>query len=123
MALAVLLRDPEENPVALSRRPSAPGPGRRTAGGPAVSPAGPGAAPTPVPARLQKWQGLMLPWGHTTSGRRRAPCCLQAHEWPVAPERPQEKEKKIKKGLLSYFYNCQDRFWGRAAARLAEARG
>lgn len=41
----------------------------------------------------------MLPSGRPTSGRRRVPCCLQAHEWPVAYERPQEKEKKIK-GVL-----------------------
>lgn len=57
MALAVLLCDPEENTVALSRRPSAPGPGRRAAGGSPVSPGALGQRP-PRPGPLAEVAGV-----------------------------------------------------------------
>ncbi|KAL9869136.1 uncharacterized protein GJ701_004035 [Geothlypis trichas] len=76
------------------------GAGRRAAGGPAASPAGPGAAPTPGPAAGRSGKGLCSRGATPPQPPLRS--LLPANPRVAgAPERPQEKgEKSLKKALV-----------------------
>lgn len=118
MALAVLLRDPEETPVALSRRPSAAGRGGGRRVGCAAG--GPWGRADPHPASLAEVAGACALVSDHTAGLRRAPCpCgdFVAHGWPVVPailngfrSGKNNWEKKKGGGEVSWqFYLWQDR--------------